>query len=259
MRSGTTLVQRLFCTAPDVNDLVPEVHVLRDMITLYKHTMNRRPCAREPFFSDTEECMQFFAHCVDDLLRIVRDRHNPNGMLVLKNPELTRYFPELLKLHPAVRFVIVVRDPRDVVASMKVVAARARAAGEPLPMPEMADGIKGMATLCQQYYRNIFASPLVRDPERLTFVRYEDIVTDTTATVEKLSRWSGLEIRPQAVAGDNGGDDGTPFGAHLHGQKISSDSIGNFRTRLEPAEVTVVETVAEKFMKAFGYESPVGG
>lgn len=259
MRSGTTLVQRLFCTAPDVNDWVPEVHVLRDMITLYRHVMNRRPDDREPFFSDTDECTRYFARCLGDLLRIVRDRHNPNGMLVLKNHELTRYFPELLELHPTVRFVVVVRDPRDVVASMKVVAARARAAGEPLPMPEMADGIKGMATLCQQYYRNIFASPLVRDPDRLTFVRYEDIVTDTTATVEKLSRWSGLDIRPEAVASANEGDDGTIFGARLNGQKISSDSIGNFRTRLEPAEVTVVETATEKFMKAFGYESPVGG
>lgn len=255
MRAGTTLVQRLLCTAPDVNDWVPEVHVLRDLITLYRHSMSRRARAREPFFDSTRECADYFARCLDNLLRIVRDRHNPNGKLVLKNPELTRYFSELLQLHPTVRFVIVVRDPRDVVASMKVVAERAKAAGEALPMPEMSNGIEGMATLYLQYYRNVIASPLVHEPDRLIFVRYEDIVAETATTVAKLSLWSGLELQPEAIARSAAGDDGTVFGASLYGKHISTDSIGNFRTRLDPTETAAVESATSNFMETFGYAS----
>jgi len=257
MRGGTTLAQRLLCTAPEVNDWVPEVHVLRDMVVLYRHCMNRRPAAREPFFAEADDCTRYFTGCVDDLLQIVRDRHSPNGRLVLKNPELTQYFPELAELRPNVQFVIVLRDPRDVVASMKVVAERAIAAGEPVPMPEMADGAAGMATLFLRYYANVIRSPLVREPDRLMFVRYEDIVTDTTTAVAKLSLWTGLNIRPDAVGNASGGDDGSVFGARLYGKPISNDAIGSYRERLDAAEIAAVESVTAEFMKTFGYALPV--
>jgi len=83
-------------------------------------------------------------------------------------------------------------------------------------------------------------------------------VTDTTAAVAKLSHWTGLNIRPDAVGSPHRGDDGTVFGAKLYGKPISNDAIGNFRNRLEPAEIAAVESMTAEFMKTFLYALPVG-
>lgn len=258
MRSGTTLVQKLLCTAPDVNDFVPEVLLMREMLVLYRNSMALGAAAWEPFFADGDGCTRYFADCVNGLLQAARDRHNPKSALVLKNPELTMVFPELAQFRPAAKFVTVVRDPRDCVASMKVVAERTHKAGKKPPMPEMSDGAEGMASLYLRYYANVIASPLIHEPDRLLFVRYEDIVTSPAVAVAKLSLWSGLDIRPDAIAGTAAGDDGSIFGARLYGQKISEDAIGNFRKRLDPTEIAAVETVTAEFMETFGYGSPAG-
>lgn len=255
MRSGTTLVQRFLCTAPDVNDFVPEVRLLREMVSLYKTSMTLGAAALEPYFADADACTHYFAACIGDLLQATRDRHNPQGALVLKNPELAMIFPELAQLRPTAKFLIVVRDPRDCVASMKSVAERARAAGQTPPMPEMANGAAGMATLYLRYYANVITSPLIREPDRVLFIRYEDIVTSPAAAEATLSRWSGLEFRLDAIASATAGDDGSIFGSSLYGRPISKEAMGSFRNRLDSAEIATVESVTAKFMETFGYAS----
>jgi hypothetical protein len=259
MRAGTTLVQRLLCTAPDVNDFVPETHLLRELVALYKNSMAIGATAFEPFFDGPDGCTRYFAGCVANLLRAARDRHNPDGPLVLKNPELTMLFPDLATLRPTARFVVVLRDPRDCVASMKVVAERATAAGRKMQMPEMADGAAGMAALYLRYYANTIVSPLARDTSRLLFIRYEDIVTDPVDALSKLSLWSGLDLRPDAIAAAEAGDDGSVFGASLYGKAISNEAIGNFETRLDAAEVAAIESATGPFMETFGYDPAAGG
>jgi Sulfotransferase family len=163
------------------------------------------------------------------------------------------YFPELAQLQPHSRFVLVVRDPRDTVASMRVVAERAASAGAPPPMSDMADGTKGTATLFLKYYANVIASGLMRDPRRLLTVRYEDLVTNPKEWVARLSLWSGLDISPDAIERPNAGDDGSIFGAGLYGEKISDTGIGRFARRLSTDEVAATEEIARGFMEFYGY------
>lgn len=254
MRSGTTLVHRLLCTAPGMNDFVAEAHLLRELLALYKRAITLGESAIEPFFPDPESCKRYFARCVDELLNAARARHNPDGPLVLKNPELTMYFPELAALQPQARFVLVVRDPRDCVASMSVVAERAATAGAAPPMPDMADGTKGIATLFLKYYANVITSALMRDPERLFTIRYEDLVTNPRETIIRLSLWSGLNIDADAIERPDAGDDVSIFGASLYGKKISDASIGGFARRLGAADVAAIVEITRSFMEFYGYE-----
>ena len=122
-----------------------------------------------------------------------------------------------------------------------------------MPIPEMGDGIEGIATVFNRYYAPVFTSDLIRDSRRILLVRYEDLVTNAASTVARLSLWSGLDIEPEAVANGDGGDDGSIFGASLYGKKISRDAIGNFRTRLDAADIAVVEKVTSQFIETFGY------
>jgi len=254
MRSGTTLVHRLVCTAPDVNDFVAEAHLLRELVALYKGSTALGEALLEPFFSNSDDCERYFARCVDKLLATARERHNPGGALILKNPELTMYFPELALLQPDAQFILVVRDPRDCVASMSVVAERANMAGAPLPMGEMADGIEGMAVLFLRYYANVISSELIQNPLRLLTVRYEDLVTNQQELLARISLWSGLDINPDAIQRSDAGDDGSIFGATLYGEKISDNSIGGFAKRLSAEDIEIVEKTTHNFMQFYGYE-----
>lgn len=253
MRSGTTLLQRVLCTSPAVNDFVPEAHLLRELVALYKSCREAGDTVLQPFFSDRESCHRYFSAGVLALLAIARERHNPGGPLVLKNPELTMWFPELSTLLPNARFAMIVRDPRDCIASMKVVAERARKAGSPPPMPEMARGMEGFAALYLKYYAPLMNSALFGDRLRFFSLRYEDLVSGADTCVAALELWSGLDIDAAAIGDSAAGDDGSVFGSALYGRRISAGSVGNYRNRLSADEIAVIEKVAGDFIEFFGY------
>lgn len=254
MRSGTTVLNRLLCTSSDVNNYIPEVKVLRQIVALYRAVRLASDDIREPYFSTFGDCTLYFASCLGELLSRARALHNPEGSLVLKSPELTMDFSELAELHPGARFILIVRDPRDCVASMKAVASRARAADRPFPVPEMANGVEGMATLYLRYYAGVVNSGLIHNAHRLLTLRYEDLVQRPAEAVGRIWLWSGLECRIDDVEYENRYDSSALFDSSLYGKPISAEAVGCFEDRLTAAEVASVEKVTSDFMTYYGYQ-----
>ena len=260
-RTGTTLVQLVLCQGAGVNPFIQEAGYLRRILEAYAEETH--PARIRNYFDSLDDFREFHGAFVRRFLERTRLRLPGTTHLVLKEPTLTRYFPELHEfLGDDVRFVCMVRDPRDTICSILKVAERQVAAGEADPIP--GDRVK---TLCD-YYRNFYL-PILNDqhPEllkRILFVRYEDLVLAPEATIDALEHWFGLNLskgrhNPQPDTGridfTSAFDRSSSWHSELYGKPISADRIGAYKTALAPRDIAVIENDLAAFFKLFKFET----
>ena len=179
-RSGTTLLEQVLATHPDIVTLEERPLLLeaaREFLTRYGDVTR-------------------LANVVPDLLEPYRDSYwkrvsefgvNPAGkVFVDKNPLNTIRLPLLAKLFPGAKIIFALRDPRDVVLS-----CFRRSFNMNASMYEF-NSIEGAA----HYYAAVMAAGEAYR-ERLSlqihFLRYEDLVTDFEGQARKLCDFLGVE------------------------------------------------------------------
>jgi hypothetical protein len=152
-------------------------------------------------------------------------------------------------LDRGVRVIVILRDPRDVLASLNHGEGQCFA-GTPKPtLFNIRNWRKSVA----------FALHLEPHPS-FQWVRYEDLVSKTDATLERLARFLG--IRPfegeQFVEGIRGprGEPWPGNSSHARYRGVSQASVGRFEDLL-PAEVrTLVEITCYPELLRLGYPCP---
>jgi hypothetical protein len=150
------------------------------------------------------------------------------------------------RVWPDTRYVVLVRDPRDVLTSWRAFAEK----------PEIARGdpqLVGLAaeTLARSWdavYRNVFLQL-----EKPLIVRYEDLRREPRRHVGEMLALLGLDWTPQmerVLAAEE---------VFLtHGTSSSPEaSLGRWRTELPAEDVRVVERICGETMERFAYERSV--
>lgn len=154
----------------------------------------------------------------------------------------TRAAAAVQRLFPATRFVLMVRDPRDALASYRRYAARPEIAAQ---SPELADmDTRSFATT----WRNQALS-CIEHLSPLHVLRYEDWIEDERGMLEGVLEFLGLgmtkaverELEDEALL-------------EHHGTSASaSASIGRWRNELEEQEVATISDAAADAMERFEY------
>jgi hypothetical protein len=108
--------------------MIGEAIFLRSILETYWRSLAMFDLHSKYYFSDREDLRGTCEKYVHDFVRRTFARYNSPKHVVLKHPQLTPLFPQLHELVPEAKFVIIVRDPRDTVAS--AVTAQARGANE---------------------------------------------------------------------------------------------------------------------------------
>lgn len=251
MRSGTTLLNRILCAAPGVNPMLGECQYISGLLDQHAYLARRHAVLLKDYFDSPAAYDAHMRGLVADFLDRAAARH-PAPTLVLKTPEITRHIPTLADWFPDLRFVVMMRDPRDVIASILDVADRHRAAGSASPLLAYGRDMRRLADLVLSYY-----APLAEAGERLigrVFVqRYEALVSDPAAALPPLAAFTGLALEPahlaavpeamraaglQAVQRD-GFVRG--FVTPLMSEAPSATQVGRHRTRLAAAEIAAIE------------------
>ncbi len=254
MRSGTTLVQRILCTDPTTNDVLPEVHVIREFVALIDQCAKSAP-ALEPVFEDEEALFGLGGDLIESLMLRIHARHGRDGgPLVLKNPELTRRFAFLSRLRPTARFVIVLWDPRDGVVSMRRVMQRAVELGVN-PIEDAEDATVGeLAHVFLGHYSPLADLDFLNKHDRYCVVRFEDLVHQPEEMIHRLSLRPGLSLDRALEETAGSGDDGSVFGAEFYGKPITPEAVGRYKSELTSEEIAIVEKISGFFLERHGYE-----
>ncbi|QXD16009.1 sulfotransferase [Rhodocaloribacter litoris] len=261
-RSGTTLMETLLCQAPTSNPKLPEAHYLRCLMAAYRLAKGSIQHQVPQFFDSEEDFRRYNAGLVKQFIERTRARVGGSAHLVLKDPKMTKTFPEVYELLPSARFICMVRDPRDVVASLLKVGEKMLAQGRNDFVAQATRG-RDLVALCR--YLMAFYAPLwtvqeERFWDRMLFVRYEDLVQNPEGILDEVQEFTGLELKlPDGERLDTGTVDferkaQNPRFSELYGKQVSRARVGAYAGVLRPEEVRVVEQACADFMRLFRYE-----
>jgi hypothetical protein len=268
MRSGTTVIHRALCTARNSNPVVSESWFLRDLVGMYRFRLSRFDAMGVDQFGSREVYEGMLRQGVRDYLRKVSATLGNPEVLILKHPELIRSFADLAVFSPGMLFLVVVRDPRDVIASVKRVRDS-----------HGRDGITGPLTaqqttagLCQFYwfhYERLEETELAL-ARRLMIVRYEDFMRSPRETVAEIGAFCGARYELDGVAEFHPEKAGKTtfdrerrtqdaysrgFWSDLYVKPLSQERIGRFGETLNDAEIAEIEARLASFGRRFGYWS----
>jgi len=251
LRSGTTLVQSVLCAAPGMHGMVGEVLALRGPVEGLARTLMYFDQHGRDYFDDPADAVAVFGGQMQAFVERARARWGCTHV-ALKHPQLTPQFPLMARALPDARFVVVVRDPRDVVAS--ALEGRARGADEFEGWPP-----RQIAAMWSRYATQALQSTDADYTRRLHVVRYEDLVRSPGPAVQKLAAATGLDLSgfdPEATVAPElqSGDRPTrPLHSPLYGRALSPKRIGRYAQVLTPAQVAAVEAATGPVRAALGY------
>jgi hypothetical protein len=252
MRSGTTLVQRILCAPPATNPLIGECMYLSSLMGQYASLGGSFDATLAAYFESPRAFADHMRERARAFLQIAADRYRPSRALVLKSPELTPHFPTLAEWFPAVRFIVMLRDPRDAIASMLDVGERHRATGQRSVLTEGGRDIARLVRMHRAYYARL-SQGWEKLRTRTLVVRYEDLVRDPEAALKVLAGFTGLDLAAGNLAPtqENVSEAYVTdaqknayvrgFVTPLYAEPPQDSQIGRHRERLSPDEIRYIE------------------
>jgi len=248
-RSGTTWLYRELCDHDSAFPFLPECTLLTQQIALYDTTLRYSDRQRlVHFFSEPKILAAYYRASITRMLNlVVRINSEPRATrLVLKDSELSIYLEALKDLFPPHKVVALIRDPRDVLASMKNVAARKGGGWN----------VDDVATQLYNHYAKIESFKELA-PSNAVFLRYEDLVSDGLAPVQK---FLGLPAAARTGLNEDGNDHlktrldvADPFFSELYLQATTSKKIGSYKSVLSQEEIAKIESTYSGILHRWRY------
>ena len=161
-----------------------------------------------------------------------------------KSTFMVHYVDEVRAVYPDARFILLVRDPRDVaVSARKSVFSPCH----PLLNAELWD-----------HQQQIGLRLLERlPPEAITLLRYEDLTAAPEDTLRALCTVLGEEFEPDMLRFFEGREAKTGAGLSRSwentGRPVIRNNSQKFLKALSPAHILTIEAVCAETMAAFGY------
>ena len=261
-RSGTNLMQTILCQDAAANRMIHESQYLTRILAIYAWSKSQIGENTADYFGDLEGLNRFHRDLINNLLANVWQLQDRPEHLVLKQPELTGFFPDLFDLIEDCLFVCMVRDPRDTIASMRVVAEKMRASNQ----PDHVFACRDIEAMCQHYisyYVPVFSRKEPAFQKKVRFVRYEDLVRYPDEALESLRTFTGLSLREIEMGKDfdtgsmdyrTASDAWKPWITEHYGKAITDSQIGSHRSILSPKDTSTVESRCRFFFQTFGYQ-----
>jgi len=235
-RSGTTVLQALVCTSASTSPYIAECSYFADLVAVLPAALAGFEDHAASYFSDRRELSEYHFKILRDVLGDIWRRLGKQRYLALKHPPMTKHFDILRQAFPHAKFLVAVRDPRDVIQSRIDVHRRMRAPGTQDPVGELE-------FFCQDYidHNALFANHREAFGDRLLLVPYDSLVTGRET--RRISEFLGVtDIDPERVW-QRGVTDvteykrkGDPWMTPSYGEPMSTDSIGRHKSRM-PEEV----------------------
>jgi tetratricopeptide (TPR) repeat protein len=246
-RSGTTLLEQVLDAHSDVISL-EETTLIHDEIY--------RPMARD--FPPGSGIFQMLDSTPPSALGHLRENYfrcaelflrQPIGVRLLldKNPGVNVMVPVLARVFPECRFLVALRDPRDVVVSCFM---------QPLTLTPVSSAYLTLGGTVNQYANvmDFWRAILPRLGDQGMYVRYEEMVDDLPTVARSVLGFLGLGFEENVLK----------FYEHAHTRRINSPSYAEARKPIYRSAVGRWRNYEkyldpylsglEPFLKAFNYQ-----
>jgi hypothetical protein len=264
MRSGTTILNNILCSAENINPQIAECFFLTNLTRAYAQTKGNFDTFLSCYFDNPKAFQHMVGGWVEEFLDKTRKRYKANH-LVLKNPEITPLIPDLHELlRNKAKFIVSVRDPRDTVVSMMKVGERMRQQNIAHQLASLGRNVQVFAQMYNTYYANLFNRLTPELKPHVLFIRYEDVVQKLPEVMEALKDFTGLTFHYDPHSTWQNMDEETfkkgevdpfakSFDSGLHRKPLSKEAVGRHAEMLTPEESGIVGQQCSKLMQIFQY------
>ncbi len=250
-RSGTTLVRVILDSHPHIA-CGPELKLTPIVGEVLQKVENELPSITENYHLPADAVPQGLRQLLQSLLMPYLAQSGKRR-IAEKTPHNVAYFPQLHQIFPDSPLIHVIRDGRDVVASLLQMDWRDIATGKPMP-------ITNDARMAASYWVNIVSrarNAVVINPtlaQRYFEIRYEDLVTDPEPILRELFSFLGepwdagvLHFYEQSrdLAGESSSEQVS--------QPLYTHAIGRWQRDLSPEQQAVVKEIAGDLLIELGY------
>lgn len=212
-RSGTTLVQNMLDSHPRIVG-APEFRHIHHLVGVRNRLHDDIDQGSLDDFFTKAAVDARFSELIESLLLPLAHRFGCE-FVSEKTPRNVLVSSDLLDLFPGARFVLVVRDPRAVVASLLRVRERMLSRGI---TPTGPAATFGAAIGHTREYLAAGFNAKEKDPDRVLDVCYENIVTDPTAETKRICEHVGVAWDEALI---------TPSRFRHGGETAITDASGN--------------------------------
>ncbi|HAJ76524.1 MAG TPA: hypothetical protein DCM64_08710 [Gammaproteobacteria bacterium] len=167
-------------------------------------------------------------------------------------------FPYVIELIPTCKFVIVVRDPRDIITSMIEVGKRKQELGEQHFFQKR--DIKHLCEYIKFFYAPVFSSANQEFLAKVAVLKYENLINKPESIQQQLRQFTTmkLDFDARTEVPEDGYLEGPkprykPWRTKLSSGGLSDKSIGSYKTILSDEEVARIEVELGAFMERFDY------
>jgi len=225
----------------------------------FKHEMNQAAIrTKEVEISGTE----LFRKFIRDIHETLDALCGKNGRKVIVSKEGNhgaKYLNQIRDLYPRSKFIVIVRDPRDIFVSFKAIAEKKKAG---LKSPSFKEKITPCRFINGNKGKNIYAynelAKRYKGSEDFCFVRYEDLVSNTAKEMTVVAKFLGVKFTNELISPTNLGN---PWGGNASSligfERVESNRTEKWRKELESSERRIIEYFCYGYLESSGYDLPM--
>ena len=250
-RSGTTLVQKMLNAHSEIYG-GPEFDRLGDIVHLRNLLQFSNNKGRSEAYYNSEMLDKKVSEFIVNLLKEPAI-NNKAKIICEKTPNNIFHMNNLLNIHTAAKGIIVVRDPRGIVASMKNVRNKAKDANQ--KVPGFTKSTNNSITFIKKYW-NAGLTAVNNHKERIKIVVYEDLIANTEKVLNELCEFLKISfdlsmIKPGESNFDRGvKQDNIWYTGKDHQRNIDASSLEKWRTSLDKLDQELIE---QNLMEFYNY------
>jgi len=249
-RTGTTLIQGLICSDEKTIPATAESGYFRKLMEAYIFGLLVWQKETDFYFDSVEEYIALNRKSVGAYFEHLEKRYGAEKIIVQKEPKLTVYFPEIMQLVDDCKFIVMVRDPRDAIASEKVHMQKLYESHQ----KKHSHNIKESVNTYLNTYNRLFENKKILASNML-FIHYEHVVRTPRQVLQKLRDFTSLKltIDPTTQGWETTRDKRLSSASVLDGKPISDASIGRYKENLTESETDTLMKIKEKVNSLFGF------
>lgn len=246
-RSGTTLLRAMLDSHPSIV-CGPELRVLPSLASLSADMRRVMGGAlKQHYHLSAEDLDAIFARLIASFLEPLLVASG-KARVAEKTPANALHFAELARLFPDAQFVQIIRDGRDVVASLLGMGWKDKH-GAPLAIT------RDPRSAARAWTAHVLAGRLA-PPARYFEIRYERLIADPAAELRALFRFLGEAWSDDVLAysrRDRSGEGENETSAGRIAQEPDMTSIGRWRRDLSAEAVRVLREESGALLAELGY------